>query len=178
MKKNFIFIMSLLVMIAAMFQLNCDPFKKAYEDDFNGAWELTGTVECETFKHLPTDYMLQELWFRAKSSFSVTYDIWEAAYYDYWGCYSADQSTQMLTLDITGGNYIPEFPLKLKGSYEFITNENEERELVLYNMWLGAMSIDPWEIVEVPDAQTCGLIFSFRGNAAIDLEAFTPSKCN
>ena len=50
---------------------------------------------------------MRELIFAADGSFRATYTPFES-YYDFWGSYRFDTETSTLTLDITGGNKVPD----------------------------------------------------------------------
>lgn len=50
---------------------------------------------------------MRELIFEAGGGFRATYTPFES-YYDFWGSYSFDVATSTLTLDITGGNRVPD----------------------------------------------------------------------
>jgi hypothetical protein len=71
-----------------------------------GFWREKSRSECGTEKETISSLPIQELEFRAKGWFSVTWMPFET-YRDYWGSYTADNSTGALSLKIEGGNYVP-----------------------------------------------------------------------
>src|SRR5579864_249336 len=71
-----------------------------------GFWRQKSRFECLTQKETTSAQPIQELEFRAKGWFSVTWVPFET-YRDYWGSHTADNSSRALSLKIDGGNYVP-----------------------------------------------------------------------
>lgn len=71
-------------------------------------------------------------WLYSDGRFGVDWRSFEEHYWDYWGHFSADQSTGELVLKIEGGNYVPA-DFQGRGKYHF---DNEDR-LILSGIWLG-----------------------------------------
>ena len=76
----------------------------AYDPSTN---PLVGIWEQIAYEGCPAGSRILELNFRADGTFSVTWTPFEG-YRDYWGSYGFEQETGLLTLEIDGGNHIPE----------------------------------------------------------------------
>lgn len=87
----------------------------AYDPSTNplvGIWEQIDYEDC------PAGSRILELSFRADGTFSVTWTPFES-YRDYWGSYDYEQETGLLTLEIDGGNHIPnDVAIQEVGFYE------------------------------------------------------------
>jgi hypothetical protein len=81
-----------------------------YTDEANplfGFWREAALVDCESGGELPYSDLIQELAFRADGTFQVTWTPFEV-YVDYWGNYTYDLDGYTISLQVTGGNYVPD----------------------------------------------------------------------
>jgi hypothetical protein len=96
-----------------------------------GFWREKSRSDCEAQNGTTPLLPIRELEFRAKGWFSVTWMPFET-YRDYWGSYTADDSSGMLMLKIDQGNYVPE-PFRGSGKFKF----TEKSTLELTGVYLG-----------------------------------------
>ncbi|HEY6250138.1 MAG TPA: hypothetical protein VI685_09255 [Candidatus Angelobacter sp.] len=90
-----------------------------------GFWREKSRVECLAQKETTSSQPIQELEFKAKGSFSVTWVPFEV-YRDYWGSYTSDNSTGVLSLRIENGNYVP---ADFRGAGKFKLTDKDTLEL-------------------------------------------------
>lgn len=120
------------------FTLNCDqPNPLLREGKSYDSWIETAQLNCEKYQDIAPG--IDEIRFQSNGEFSLNYQLFEAAYWDFWGDYTYDQSTDVIRFTITGGNYVPTCLNDLSGTFEIITHENGDRELILRDLWLGSV---------------------------------------
>ncbi len=97
-----------------------------------GTWGEKEQLACDTGQARTPQMAIEELIFKADQTFSVTWMPFEI-YKDYWGTYTYDPVSQALSLEIGGGNYVPDdFAGKGKAHID------EQGRLILDGIWLGS----------------------------------------
>ena len=118
-----------------------------------GFWREKSRTDCDPQMGTVIAQGIQELVFTAKGSFSVTWVPFEV-YKDYWGNYTADRSTQKLSLQIENGNYVPK---TFRGSGKFkLTDRNT---LELSGIYFGARRTSDRDTTAEADSR-CRYTFS------------------
>jgi len=90
-----------------------------------GRWRQQSMFDCDTEKETKPEQIIQELEFRARGWFSVTWTPFEV-YRDYWGSYTTAKDKGDLSLHIEGGNFVPE---DFRGSGHYKLKDNKTLEL-------------------------------------------------
>lgn len=111
-----------------------------------GTWTEATQLECADGGKRAPEQHIEELRFTPDGRVEVTWTPFET-YVDYWGRYTFDGTIGDLTLDIEGGNYVPD-DTDVQGTYEI----DAQGRLVLRKMWLGTPS-------EGSAAPACGHVF-------------------
>jgi hypothetical protein len=96
-----------------------------------GIWREAAQLSCADGEEVAYDDRINELLFRADGTFHVTWYPFEL-YVDYWGRYAYDLEDGALSLEVTGGNHVPE---DIDGAGRF--RLDEAGRLVLEDLWLG-----------------------------------------
>jgi hypothetical protein len=96
-----------------------------------GLWREEAQLACDTFEDEEPAERIGELRFDADGTFSVTWMPFEI-YRDYWGSYQFDSQQGTLSLNVEGGNYVPE---DVDGNGSFLIDG--QGRLVLKDLWLG-----------------------------------------
>ena len=100
-----------------------------YNDDSQplvGRWRQQSMFDCDTEKETKPGELIQELEFRARGWFSVTWTPFEV-YRDYWGSYTTGKAKGDLSLQIEGGNFVPK---DFRGSGHYKLKDNKTLELI------------------------------------------------
>lgn len=97
-----------------------------------GFWHEDAQFECGSGEERTPEETIGELRFRADGQVNVTWYPFEV-YVDYWGPYEYDLVTGALTIEATGGNYVPD-DIDGTGTFEI----DDQGRLLLHDMWLGS----------------------------------------
>jgi len=105
-----------------------------YTDEGNplfGIWREDVQFTCGGGAERAPEDTINELFFRADGWTNVTWYPFEV-YVDYWGPYTYNLGTGALSIEVTGGNYVPS-DVDGVGSFEI----DDQGRLLLHDMWLG-----------------------------------------
>ncbi len=132
--------------------LNCqvDP-----DDPFQDWWQERSSISCQDESE--TAGRIAEIIF-CQGRFGVTWTPFET-YVDYWGDYTLDPETNELTMNVTGGNFIPD-DTDLQGTAEF----QDDGSVLLRDIYLGTRNADtvPTDNADTPIGPACGHILESR----------------
>jgi hypothetical protein len=97
-----------------------------------GLWREDAEFACEDGAEVAPAHAINELQFRADGTINVTWEPFEL-YVDYWGTYAYDLAVGSLSIEPTGGNYVP---ADIDGAGTF--SLDAEGHLTLDDIWLGS----------------------------------------
>lgn len=115
------------------------------ESEILGYWSEVQQLPCDGGDPFTPEPTIPELVFRDTGEFNVTWTPFEV-YVDYWGTFTYDEGTGALSMNVTGGNYVPP-DVDGEGTATVAGGQ-----LTLEDMWLGV----PQEPVTPP---ACGHVF-------------------
>ena len=90
-----------------------------------GRWRQQSMFDCASEREIKSAQPIQELEFRAKGWFSVTWTPFEV-YRDYWGSYTTGKDKVNLSMQIESGNFVPK---DFHGSGHYKLKDNKTLEL-------------------------------------------------